>query len=106
MGIARTPYFPGVPGLESKRERVVQHPPVTDGPFLSRPFDGDFACNGAFDHDPAGTGAHRQLTAWDTVTWGHSGHPAWDFALPTGTPVLAAVDGVVSRVAEDEGIRC
>ena len=64
-------------------------------PFMSKPFEGEYATSGVFDHDPAGTGDQRLLTTWDTVTWGKSGHDGWDWPMKVGTPILSVADGEV-----------
>jgi hypothetical protein len=64
-------------------------------PFMSKPFEGEYACSGVYDHDPSGTGDQRMLTAWDTVTWGKSGHDGWDWPMKVGTPILSVGDGEV-----------
>lgn len=73
-------------------------------PFLHKPFHGEHRFSGVFDHGR--DREQRQLTTWGSWTWGPSGHAAYDWPMPIGTPVLAAADGVV-HVAGDAGpTRC
>jgi murein DD-endopeptidase MepM/ murein hydrolase activator NlpD len=66
-------------------------------PLLGRPFQGDYGYNSAFDHEyPTGVvGIGWELTFRGTRLLGLKGHTGWDWALPRGTPVLAAADGEV-----------
>ena len=64
-------------------------------PFFSKPFEGEFPTTGVYDHDPFETGEHRQLTSWDTVTYGKNGHDGWDWGMKRGTELFAVADGVV-----------
>lgn len=59
---------------------------------MRKPFDGEFAMTQAFGGNPQ-----------DYVQFGLAGHNGVDWALPMGTPVLAAADGMVEDVGYDAG---
>jgi murein DD-endopeptidase MepM/ murein hydrolase activator NlpD len=72
-------------------------------PFFSRPFAGEHRVLNFFDHDLPLRTADRNRSALDwrgrrfRATRAQDGHAGYDFAMPVGTPVLAAAAG---RVAE------
>ncbi len=81
--------------------------PVT--PFLSKPFEGEHPVSGLYDHRRPGDrqatedgsdNDHRQLTAWNSLTWGKAGHQGYDWPMEEGTPILAAADGVVETAGD------
>lgn len=69
-------------------------------PLFSKPFEGDYQIDGFFTHDPQQVGDKRQLTFWDSVTWGAPGHRAYDFTMKSGRPLLAMADGVVLEAGD------
>ena len=80
-------WFVGVAGAEA--------PPIT----LVRPFEGEFATTQFFSHRAPGDGdARRPLTAWGAELAERprpSRHRGYDWRMPVGTPLRAAIDGTV-----------
>ncbi|MEQ1565748.1 MAG: peptidoglycan DD-metalloendopeptidase family protein [Myxococcota bacterium] len=80
----------------------VRHPGAV--PLLSAPFTGTRIAAGLFDHDA--TRAEQQLIFDGTWVYGKSGHVAYDWGMPEGTPILAAADGLVIKAVDQGQIRC
>lgn len=59
---------------------------------MRQPFDGNFVMTQKFGENPQ-----------DYVQFGLAGHNGIDWALPMGTPVLAAADGMVEDLGYDAG---
>ena len=61
-----------------------------------------------FDHDPVPGAARRNspLAFWGGRTFGHGGHPGFDWPLSRGTPVFAAGDGVVLHAGVEAPFHC
>jgi murein DD-endopeptidase MepM/ murein hydrolase activator NlpD len=87
--------------------------PVT--PILSKPFEGEHPVSGLYDHrrpgdrtnpDPGTDNDHRQLTAWNSLTWGKAGHQGYDWPMDVGTPILAAAAGVVEMAGDVGPTEC
>jgi Zn-dependent metalloprotease len=93
----------------------VSIPRVTDWqPSFRKPFDGRYDINSYFDHGPANDGRttrfdNQVLTG--TVSFcslGYScydGHPAIDYATPSGTPLIAVAAGTILQ-ADNVGDTC
>ncbi len=97
-------------------------PPQPDGPvdpaFLRKPFDGDYANGWPFDHDlPVNALAAARISRGSPgvldwrgqvvpLAWNGNGHDGNDFALPRGTPVLAAAAGEVERAGPEDPTSC
>jgi murein DD-endopeptidase MepM/ murein hydrolase activator NlpD len=73
-------------------------------PLLVSPFEGVRTVGGFFDHD--GRRYERQLAFDGSWVYGKSGHVAYDFGMPIGTPVLAAGDGWVLKARDQGSIYC
>lgn len=78
-------------------------PPEAAGPPLISPFAGQFPAVGVFDHAPDSGG---QQAFWGATLRGRAGHTGYDWAMPLGTPVLAASDGLVARAGTDQPFTC
>jgi len=95
--IAATSWLPGCDGARSGSGRIE---PLSIAPFLRKPFAGDYPITNVFDHDLpivwADANGHS-LTFFGERTVGLDGHQGYDFAMPEGTPLLAAAAGVVTR---------
>jgi murein DD-endopeptidase MepM/ murein hydrolase activator NlpD len=66
-------------------------------PLFAKPFEGEYATSGAFDHQ-LGDGK-RQLTFWGDLTHGKDGHSGWDWPMAVGTSLYAMADGEVIDAA-------
>jgi murein DD-endopeptidase MepM/ murein hydrolase activator NlpD len=79
-------------------------------PLFSRPFDGNFTLTNYFDHDlPTGTyaGNGYQLTFCDERIGGRlDTHQGYDWLLPSGTPLLAVMEGEVINAGYDPPFFC
>jgi hypothetical protein len=75
---------------------------VEDVAFLRAPFDGAHMPASLFDHGAEG----GQLAFDGRVVYGTPGHRGYDFAMPEGTPLLAAADGVVTAAGDLGPVRC
>jgi murein DD-endopeptidase MepM/ murein hydrolase activator NlpD len=70
-------------------------------PFFSRPFAGEHRLLNVFDHDLPLRAADRNRRAVDwrgrrfRANRAQDGHAGYDFAMPVGTPILAAAPGRV-----------
>jgi len=72
--------------------------------FLYRPFAGTFPILNRFDHEYPTQARNGSMVTWwgeRSTTIGYDGHPATDWNMPEGTPLLAAADGWI-RLAGDE----
>jgi len=74
-------------------------------PVLQAPFEGTYRVTGVFDH-AAGSRKGRQLDAWGKERRGEHGHLGWDWAMPYGTPIYAAAEGIVSEAGLSEPFFC
>ncbi|HEX8904476.1 MAG TPA: peptidoglycan DD-metalloendopeptidase family protein, partial [Longimicrobiaceae bacterium] len=90
---------------------VTVAPELNLGEFRA-PFDGQWRNSTAFDHDiprqfqPAFDNGYL-LTFWgEKLTSDIDGHNGYDWALPTGTPVLAAGPGTVSFAGSEQPFFC
>ncbi len=72
--------------------------PAAFAPFMSAPFEGSFPTINALDHDIPlefiDTNGVK-LAYWGEAFSFFDGHGGYDWALPEGTPLLAAFDGTV-----------
>jgi murein DD-endopeptidase MepM/ murein hydrolase activator NlpD len=76
--------------------------------IFSRPFRGDFRVGNVFDHDLPIFFEDRtrdQVTFCGQRVTGVPGHLGYDWAMPTGTPLLAVADGRIVK-AEQEPVTC
>jgi len=67
-------------------------------PFWRKPFNGEFNLYNFFDHNLPFEFTDTNgflLTWWNEPTSGIDGHNGYDWALPTGTPLLAVANGSV-----------
>ncbi len=76
--------------------------------LLYPPFEGWYTASNPFDHgvdtSRAPTGPILDYTG--ALVAGSRDHHAWDFELPTGTPLLAPADGVVVRAGTAPAFHC
>ena len=94
-------------------ERAVTGPrrlePHSIAPFLRRPFSGQYPVTSFFDHDLPIRWRDvngRQLTFSGERAVGLDGHEGYDFAMPEGTPLLAAAAGIVTRAGWGDESLC
>ena len=71
------------------------------GISLRPPFDGTYRLTSFFDHHYPNYGADNEMTIYDGESVAdcsphcYQGHPGIDWSMGTGTPILAAADGIV-----------
>jgi murein DD-endopeptidase MepM/ murein hydrolase activator NlpD len=78
---------------------------VTATVGLRAPFVGGHAMVGVFDH-AARPVEGKQLAAWGEEVKGQEGHHGYDWAMPVGTPVLAAHPGKVAEAGATAPFVC
>ncbi|HEY7811434.1 MAG TPA: peptidoglycan DD-metalloendopeptidase family protein [Allosphingosinicella sp.] len=81
-------------------------------PFFQKPFAGDYPVLNVFDHDLPLRAADNNRRAVDwrgrrfRATRAQDGHAGYDFAMPVGTPLLAAAAGTVTRAGQEDPHPC
>jgi len=92
-------------------------PPPPQWPFLHKPFVGEFPVTNLFDHDlPLGEeDGNGRFVSGQGQVWipgplhpcGKSdGHAGYDWAMPVGTPILAAAPGRVTVARPEPAFFC
>jgi len=74
-------------------------------PFLASPFKGEYSLLATFDHEyPIYSGGRGSiLTYWgEQIRLAYDGHKGYDWALPKGTAVYAAADGIVTFAGQSK----
>ena len=77
--------------------------------FLSSPFEGEYSLLATFDHEyPIYSNSQGTiLTYWgERIILAYDGHKGYDWALPKGSPVYAAADGIVTFAGQTEASIC
>jgi murein DD-endopeptidase MepM/ murein hydrolase activator NlpD len=90
---------------------VDPHPgePASVAAFMHRPFQGDFPVTSLFDHDlPISWDDANGIVIpwWGTPVETLDGHKGYDWAMPEGTPLLAAASGIVTRSGLGDEVYC
>lgn len=111
VGLASCGGGPPVSSSPVERE-LLDAPAPEEGlrtlPMFVSPFAGVPRATNPFDHAPANLAlpAVAVLDRFGVVGLGVRTHRAWDFELPTGTPLTAMADGIVQHAGAVNPFRC